>query len=73
MILELKDKIEEDKIRGIVFAGLEGNEKINEVRQALKTLGYNSWEISKAISRLRIDNIEKEKIEDVLKMALKEI
>ncbi|OFW63215.1 MAG: Holliday junction DNA helicase RuvA, partial [Actinobacteria bacterium RBG_19FT_COMBO_36_27] len=40
MILELKDKIEEDKIRGIVFAGLEGNEKINEVRQALKTLGY---------------------------------
>ena len=73
MILELKDKIEEDKIRGIVFAGLEGNEKINEVRQALKTLGYSSGEISKAISRLSIDNIEKEKIEDVLKMALKEI
>ena len=73
MILELKDKIEEDKIRGDVFAGLEGNEKINEVRQALKTLGYSSWEISKAISRLSIDNIEKEKIEDVLKMALKEI
>ena len=73
MILELKDKIEADKIRGIVFAGLEGNEKINEVRQALKTLGYSSGEISKAISRLSIDNIEKEKIEDVLKMALKEI
>ena len=73
MILELKDKIEEDKIRGIVFAGLEGNEKINEVRQALKTLGYNSGEISKAISRLSIDNIEKEKVEDILKMALKEI
>src|SRR4030065_2965429 len=73
MILELKDKIEEDKIRGIVFAGLEGNEKINEVRQALKTLGYSSSEISKAISRLSIDNIEKEKIENILKMALKEI
>ena len=73
MILELKDKIEEDKIRGDVFAGLEGNEKINEVRQALKTLGYNYSEISKAISRLSIDNIEKEKVEDILKTALKEI
>jgi len=73
MILELKDKIEEDKIKGIVFAGLEGNEKINEVRQALKTLGYNSGEISKAISRLGIDNIKKEKVEDILKAALKEI
>jgi len=73
MILELKGKIEEDKIRGIVYAGLEENEKINEVRQALKTLGYNSGEISKAISRLSIDNIEKEKIENILKMALKEI
>ena len=73
MILELKDKIDEDKIRGIIYAGLEGNEKIDEVRQALKTLGYSSGEISRAISRLSIDNIEKEKIEDFLKMALKEI
>ena len=73
MILELKDKIEEDKIRGIIYAGLEGNEKIYEVKQALKTLGYDSREISKAISKLSIDVIEKEKIEHILKIALKEI
>jgi len=73
MILELKDKLEEYKVGGAALAGLEENEKINEVRQALKTLGYDSREISKAISKLSIDVIEKEKIEHILKIALKEI
>jgi Holliday junction DNA helicase RuvA len=73
MILELKDKLEEYKVGGAALAGLEENEKINEVRQALKTLGYDSREISKAISKLSIDVIEKEKIENILKIALKEI
>jgi len=73
MILELKDKLEEYKVGGAVLAGLAENEKIYEVKQALKTLGYGSREISKAISKLNIDLIEKEKIENILKMALKEI
>lgn len=73
MILELKDKLEEYKVGGAALAGLEENEKINEVRQALKTLGYDSREISKAISKLSIDVIEKEKIEHILKIALKKI
>lgn len=73
MILELKDKLEEYKVGGAALAGLEENEKINEVRQALKTLGYDSREISKAISKLSIDVIEKEKIENILKIALKKI
>ena len=73
MIVELKDKLEEVKIDGIIHAGLAENEKVYEVKQALKTLGYNSREISKAISRLSIDIMEKEKIESILKMALKEI
>lgn len=73
MILELKDKLEEYKVGGAALAGLAENEKIYEVKQALKTLGYDSREISKAISKLSIDVIEKEKIEHILKIALKEI
>ena len=73
MILELKDKLEEYKVGGAVLAGLAENEKIYEVKQALKTLGYGSREISRAISKLSIDVIEREKIENILKIALKEI
>lgn len=73
MILELKDKLEEYKVRGAALAGLAENKKIYEVKQALKTLGYDSREISKAISKLSIDVIEREKIENILKIALKEI
>ncbi|PIU29515.1 MAG: Holliday junction branch migration protein RuvA [Candidatus Hydromicrobium americanum] len=73
MILELKDKLEEYKVGREALAGLAENEKIYEVKQALRTLGYDSREISKAISKLSIDVIEKEKIEHILKIALKEI
>ncbi|MCJ7727385.1 MAG: Holliday junction branch migration protein RuvA [Actinobacteria bacterium] len=73
MILELKDKLEEYKVERAALAGLPENEKIYEVEQALKTLGYDSREISKAISKLSIDVIKKEKIEHILKIALKEI
>ncbi len=75
IILELKDKLEEYKVRGAALAGLglAENEKIYEVKQALKTLGYDSREISKAISKLSIEVIKREKIEHILKIALKEI
>jgi len=73
MILELKDKLEEYKVGREALAGLAENEKIYEVKQALRTLGYDSREISKVISKLSIDVIEKEKIEHILKIALKEI
>ncbi|MEA2015205.1 MAG: Holliday junction branch migration protein RuvA [Actinomycetota bacterium] len=73
MILELKDKIEEDKILGVKGACLEENEKIYQVKQALRTLGYSTGEAAKAISRLESDVLEKEKVENILKMALKNI
>ncbi len=73
IIVELKGKIEEDKMAWVTRAGLAENEKIYEVKQALKILGYNSREINKALSRLSIDVVEKEKIENILKLALKEI
>jgi len=73
MIVELKDKIEEDIMIGVKEMGLEENEKLQEVKQALKTLGYNPGEITRAVSKLNADIIEKEKTEDILKIALKEI
>ena len=73
IILELKDKIEEDKIEGVILAGQAENKKIYEVKQALRTLGYSSTEIRKAILKLNVDIIEKEKVESILKMTLREI
>lgn len=73
IIVELKDKVEEDKMAWVIRADLAENEKIYEVKQALKILGYNSREISKALSRLSVNIIEKEKVENILKLALKEI
>jgi holliday junction DNA helicase RuvA len=73
MIVELKDKIEEDKMALVRGAGAEENKKLYEVKQALKTLGYGTNEITRALSRMDADIIEKEKTENILKMALREI
>ena len=73
MILELRDKIKEEKIEGVSLAGIAENEKVYEVKQALKTLGYSSREINKAMLKLSAEVIEKEKVEDILKLTLKEI
>ena len=74
LILELKDKFDEEELIAGEAAGhtLKGD-KIFEVRQALKTLGYNSREISKALAKLRPEDIEDSKIEDILRKALKEV
>ena len=47
LILELKDKFEEeDMIEGALSGEIFKDDKIFEVRQALKTLGYNGREIN---------------------------
>jgi Holliday junction DNA helicase RuvA len=73
MILELRDKIKEEKIEGVTLAGIAENEKVYEVKQALKTLGYSSREIDKAILKLSAEVIGKERVEEILKLTLKEI
>jgi Holliday junction DNA helicase RuvA len=73
IILELKDKIKEEKISEILGVDFKGSEKIREVKEALKTLGYSPAEITRAISRLNIETIDRERIEEILKIALKEI
>jgi len=73
MILELRDKIKEEKIEGVTLAGIAENEKVYEVKQALKTLGYSSREIDKAILKLSAEAIGNERVEEILKLTLKEI
>jgi holliday junction DNA helicase RuvA len=73
MILELKNKIEDDRMAEIAGGAFKENEKIREVKEALKTLGYNSAEITKALSGLKIEIIDSKKTEEILKLALKEI
>lgn len=73
MILELRDRIKEEGLEGVKLAGISGNKKVNEVKQALKKLGYSSREIGRAMMKLDAEVIEKEKVENILKMTLKEI
>ena len=74
IILELKDKFnEEDIMEGILAGGGIKDEKLFEVKQALKTLGYNGREIDRALSRFKPEDIKDKKVEELLKTALKEV
>lgn len=74
VILELKDKFdEEDMMEGVIAGGGIKDEKLFEVRQALKTLGYNGREIDKALIKIKPEDIEDKKVEEILKTALKEV
>lgn len=74
MILELKDKFdEEDIMESALTENLLKDDRIFEVRQALKTLGYNAREINRALSKMKIEEIKNRKVEDILKIALKEV
>jgi len=74
LIVELKDKFDEETgMDGTVLGKLPGSDKINEVRQALRTLGYSGREINKALSGLKPEDIKDSKVEDILKKALKEV
>jgi Holliday junction DNA helicase RuvA len=73
MIVELKDKLEESDFDNLRTAGTFENEKISEVRQALKTLGYNTREIDKVIEKMNIEDLKNMRTEEILKLALKEV
>ena len=73
MIVELKDKLEENEFDNLKTAGTFENEKISEVRQALKALGYNVREIDKVIGKIDIEDLTNMRTEEILKLALKEV
>jgi len=74
IILELQDKFkEEEMFEGPPGRGGLEDDKVFEVRQALKTLGYNSKEINRALSKIKPEDIGDKKVEEILKIALKEV
>ena len=73
MIVELKDKLEESEFDNLKTPGTFENEKISEVRQALKALGYNVREIDKVIEKINIEDLKNMRTEEILKLALKEV
>ncbi len=74
IILELQDKFkEEEMLEGPLSRGALEDDKVFEVRQALKTLGYNSKEITRALLKMKPEDIEGKKVEEILKIALKEV
>ena len=73
MIVELKDKLEENEFDNFKMAGTFENEKISEVRQALKALGYNVREIDKVIGKINVEDLKNMRTEEILKLALREV
>ena len=74
IILELQDKFkDEEMLEGPLSRGALEDDKVFEVKQALKTLGYNSKEINRAFLKMKKDDIEDKKVEEILKIALKEV
>ena len=74
IILELQDKFkDEEMLEGPLSRGTLEDDKVFEVKQALKTLGYNSKEINRALLKMKKDDIEGKKVEEILKIALKEV
>ena len=74
VILELQDKFkEEEMFEGPLSRGALEDDKIFEVRQALKTLGYNSKEIDRALLKMKPEDTRGKKVEEILKIALKEV
>lgn len=74
IILELQDKFkEEEMLEGPLSRDALEDDRVFEVRQALKTLGYNSKEINRALLKMKPEDIEGKKVEEILKIALKEV
>ncbi len=74
IILELQDKFkDEEMLEGPLSGDVLEDDKVFEVKQALKTLGYNSKEINRALLKIKPDDIEGKKVEEILKIALKEV
>lgn len=72
IILELQGKFSESAIPYNI-SDAAGSDKIEEIREALKTLGYSGSEIAKAISKINAEAVKEKNIEDILKEVLREV
>jgi len=71
IIIELREKLESigSKEDSLIFA----DSKIEEIKDALRSLGYSNQEINNAFSRLDIQKIKESSTQDILKTILKEV
>lgn len=67
IILELKDKLKEEKLKDSSKKLKDNSENINEAISGLMVLGYSKKDIEKAFEHLDIDNLS---IEDLIKKGL---
>ncbi|MBM3705092.1 MAG: Holliday junction branch migration protein RuvA [Actinobacteria bacterium] len=72
MIVEIRDRLEESDARSQFITAGE-NEKIIEVRQALKTLGYTTREVNEVLSKIKIEDLLEKKVEEILRLSLREM
>jgi Holliday junction DNA helicase RuvA len=73
MIVELRDKFQENLQDSAFEASFIENEKVSEVKQALKTLGYSGQEINDALKKIDANLMSEKRTEDILKSVLKEM
>jgi len=72
-IVELKDKLEEYEVSGVYGSVYQENERILEVKQALRTLGYSNREINEVLRKIKIEDMLDKKVEAILKIVLRQI
>lgn len=72
MIIEIRDSLEESDKSGQYLSAGE-NEKIVEIRQALKTLGYSAQEINDVLRKINVNDLLEKKVEEILKLSLREM
>ena len=75
IIVELKEKfsIDNKKDETLGFSDVEDTTIVKDATNALKSLGYNSKQISNALSELQKESKIPEKLEDVIREVLKQM
>jgi Holliday junction DNA helicase RuvA len=73
MILELKDTLEESELEAAYTGTFGESERVYEVKQALKTLGYSMPEINNVLKKIDKNILLEKRTEEILKIALKEM
>jgi Holliday junction DNA helicase RuvA len=72
LIIEIRDRLDEQEPQAGYFMP-EGGEKLSEVRLALKTLGYSSFEINEVLKKVNLEKVIDSKTEEILKIVLREM
>src|SRR5574344_79242 len=72
IIFELRDKVKKEELEGVneLIEKNKNNKNVDEAVTALEVLGYTKKEIKEVISKINISN---QKVEEIIKMVLKEM